>query len=89
MRIINIAQAGPLDTAPPVSSLLGAVLKFAVSLIGGVAVLVIVIAGVMYIMSGGNQAQVQKAKSTLIAGIVGLVVAIISYIIVTEIIGLF
>ena len=88
MRLINIAQAGPLDEAPPLSSLLDDILQFLVTLIGGVAVLVIVVAGIMYMTSGGDSERVQTAKKMLIGGVVGLVVAVMSFIIATTVINI-
>lgn len=88
MQLINIAQAGPLDTAPKLSSLVTNILQFVVTLVGVIAVLVIVIAGIIYMTSGGNAERVQIAKKALWAGIIGLVVAVLSLIIVKTIVSL-
>lgn len=50
--------------------------------VGILAVVMIVIGGVQYTTSGGDQAAVTKAKNTILYGIVGLVVAILAYAIV-------
>ena len=75
---INIAQAGPMSTAPPLSSLVENVANFVTSLIAVIAILVIVVAGIMYMMSGGDTARVQVAKKALIGGITGLVIALLA-----------
>jgi len=82
---INIAQAGPMSIAPPLSSLVENVANFVVSLIAVIAILVIVVAGIMYITSRGDENRVQGAKKALISGIVGLIVALLSFAIVSTI----
>ncbi|MEA3323396.1 MAG: hypothetical protein U9Q12_04185 [Patescibacteria group bacterium] len=87
MQLVNIAQAGPLDTAPKLSSLVTSVLQFVVTLVGVIAVLVIIVAGIMYMTSGGDTARVQTAKKALWAGVIGLSIAILSLIIVKTIVS--
>jgi len=50
--------------------------------LGAVAVLVIVVAGIMYVASGGEAATVKKAKDMILYAVVGIVVAMLSYAIV-------
>lgn len=60
--------------------------KFAISFIafvGGVALLFVVIGGVRYTMVYNNEEAAEKAKNQIIWAIVGFVVAILSYTIVT------
>lgn len=47
-------------------------------IIGAVAVLMIVIGGLKYVMSGGDQAAVNSAKNTILYSVIGLVVAILA-----------
>jgi len=49
---------------------------------GGIAVIVITIGGILYITSRGNQQQLEKAKSTLLYGVMGMLIIIFSYFIV-------
>lgn len=48
-------------------------------LAGVVSVLVIIAAGIYYITSDGNPAQVQRAKNAILSGVVGLVVVLMAY----------
>jgi hypothetical protein len=57
--------------------------------LGAVAVIVIVIAGILYVISGGETANVTKAKNMLLYAIIGLVVAILAYAIVNFVIARF
>jgi len=50
--------------------------------LAALAVLIIVIAGVMYITSAGDQDRIDNAKKWLLYAIIGLVVALLAYLIV-------
>ena len=52
-------------------------------IIGILAVIMIIVGGVMYTTSAGDQAKVTKAKNIIIYGLVGLVIAILAYAIVS------
>ena len=54
--------------------------------VGILAVVMVIIGGVKYTTSGGDQAQVTSAKNTILYGIVGLVIAILAYAIVNFVI---
>lgn len=47
--------------------------------IGGVAVIMIVIGGLRYVISGGDAKQVEAAKNTILYAIVGIVIALLAY----------
>ena len=68
------------------------ILHFATDLIlyasGSVAVLLLVIGGIRYVMSFGNEEQQGGAKKTIQYALIGLVVVIFAYAIVTNIIDL-
>ena len=57
--------------------------------LGAVTVIVIIFSGVFYTTSLGDPKLVEKAKNTLFYGVVGLIVAIMSYAIVNFVIGIF
>lgn len=59
-----------------------AVIGFIASLLAVLAILVIVVAGVLYITSGGDEGRIATAKSWLTYAIVGLIVALLAYVIV-------
>lgn len=50
--------------------------------IGAVAVIMIIIGGIRYVVSGGDQAAVTGAKNTILYSVIGLVVALLAYAIV-------
>lgn len=51
-------------------------------IIGAIAVLMIIIGGIRYTVSNGDQSQITSAKNTILYAIVGLVVAVLAYAIV-------
>lgn len=58
-------------------------------IIGAVAVIMLVIGGIRYTISGGDQNQVTAAKNTILYAIIGIVVAILAYAAVNFVIGSF
>jgi hypothetical protein len=48
-------------------------------LVGAVAVIMLVIGGFRYVLSGGDQNAVTSAKNTILYAIIGIVIAILAY----------
>lgn len=74
---------GSNDVQTIINNIVNAIL----GVVGLVAVAMIVYAGVLYTISGGEQKKLDTAKSTLTYAIVGLLVALLSYAIVNFIIS--
>ena len=64
-------------------------LNLAYFLAGVVAVIVIIFAGVMYVISSGDAGRVAKAKNLLVYSIVGLIIVISAFAITNFVIGRF
>ena len=58
-------------------------------LAGAIAVIVIIVAGIMYVTSSGDAGRLTKAKNLLIYSIVGLVVVLIAFVVTNFVIGRF
>lgn len=58
-------------------------------IIGAVAVIMLIIGGIRYTISGGDSNAVTGAKNTILYAIVGIIVAILAYAIVNFVIGSF
>lgn len=58
-------------------------------LIGAISVIMIIIGGLRYILSGGNSANITAAKNTILYAIVGVIVAILAYAAINFVIGSF
>ena len=63
------------------------VLRTLFFILGVLAVIMIIYAGIQYVISAGDSGKVTKAKNTIIYSVVGLVVAIMAYAIVGYIAG--
>ncbi len=60
-----------------------------VGIVGSVAVLALIYGGLRYVISAGNEDDIEKAKNIIMYAIIGIVVIIIAYVIVQGIAGLF
>lgn len=58
-------------------------------IIGAVAVIMLIIGGIRYTISGGDQGAVTSAKNTILYAIVGIVVALLAFAIVNFVLGSF
>ncbi len=58
-------------------------------IIGAIAVIMLVIGGIRYTISGGDQNSVTAAKNTILYAIVGIIVAILAYAIIGFVTGSF
>ncbi|MFA5030473.1 MAG: hypothetical protein WC495_02720 [Patescibacteria group bacterium] len=61
---------------------------FALSIVGLIAVVMIIYSGIRYMTSGGNQEVIQNARAILKWSIVGLVVIILSQVILVTIVNI-
>ncbi|MGH7234618.1 MAG: hypothetical protein ACREF7_04210 [Candidatus Saccharimonadales bacterium] len=83
----NACYNTDLPTVAASSSELQTILQILFGIIGALAVLFIVIGGFSYVASNGNSQAMQKARSTIMYAVVGLLVAIFAEAIVTFVIG--
>jgi len=57
--------------------------------IGAIAVIMLIVGGIRYVVSGGDQAQVTAAKNTIMYAVVGIIIAILAYAIINFVLGIF
>ena len=69
----------PADLFGGSNSIFSRVTNILLFLIGAIAVIMLIIGGIRYVISGGDQAQVTSAKNTILYAIVGIVVAFLAY----------
>lgn len=62
--------------------------RLVVYLVGAIAVLFLVYGGIMYLTAGGDDAKVKAARSIITNAVIGLIVAIVAFSIVTIVQGL-
>lgn len=84
--------SGGLDKVNPgaetdLNGLIATIINMVFGVIGIIAVIMIIIGGVNYTMSQGDSTKVQKAKNTILYGIIGLVVVLLAFAIVNFVLG--
>ena len=87
-QISYAAITAPTGTGLPtgtISSMIVKATNFFLGFLAVLAILMIVVSGIMYIASGGESGKVDKAKEWLTYSIVGLVVALLAYVIVNAV----
>lgn len=71
------------------NSFVGNIVNTLLFIVGALSVIMIIIGGIMYVVSGGNSNTVSVAKNTLLYSIVGLIVSLLAYAIVNWVLQLF
>lgn len=77
-----VNEVGGSENKTDVRGFIGNIIKTMFFIVGVLAVIVIIFAGVTFVMSAGNSQTIQKAKTTIIYAVIGLIVSILSYAIV-------
>jgi hypothetical protein len=62
-------------------------MKIVFGFAGGIALLIVTLAGFKYVLSQGNPAETAKAKNTIIGALIGLVVCMTAYSIVVFVVS--
>lgn len=75
------AQAAGLPTGS-IYGIIAATLSWLLGILGFIAVIGFVISGILYLTAAGNDSQIEKAKSAMTYSIVGVIVALMGYVII-------
>lgn len=81
-----VCGAAGSDNAQSMAQKVTAALLF---ILGIIAVIMIIVGGIRYVTSAGDASRVKAAKDTIMYSVVGLVVAILAYAMVTFVVGRF
>lgn len=73
---IAVAQEIPNYGPADFKTLLTGIAKAVTGLVGGLGTIMIIVAGIMYLTSGGSQERMGAAKKTLFYAVVGLAIAL-------------
>lgn len=73
--LISVAHAGVITDAPTVSTILGNVVTFLLSIVGVLAIIGIVISGILYLTAAGDMRRISLAKAGLVTSIIGTIIA--------------
>ncbi len=80
----NAASGFGVSTSTP-TSILTNIINYALAIIGFLGVLGFIIAGIMYLISAGDETLAEKAKGYMVNAIIGVVVALLGYVIMAAI----
>jgi Type IV secretion system pilin len=73
----------------PIVEFIIRIINFALTVIGSIAVIILIIAGFQMMFSQGNQQKLDEAKDVVKYAVIGLIVTLLSYIIVITIQSIF
>lgn len=76
------------DSDAEAGNLVTTIVNILLFVVGIVAVIMIIIGGLMYVVSGGDAGSVTKAKNTILYSVIGLLIAILAYAIVNWVVGI-
>lgn len=76
-------------TTGSVQTIIGTIVNTLLYIVGIIAVIMIIVAGIRYATSGGDQGAVNAAKNTILYSVIGLLVAFFAYAIVNWVLDLF
>lgn len=65
-----------------VTDLITTAIYWLLGILGFIAIIAFVISGILYLTAAGNEEQIEKAKSTMTYAIIGLVVALLGWVVV-------
>ena len=73
MNIISVAHAGVISNAPTFKQIGMNVLDFLLSTAGIVAIIILVLSGIMYFFSAGDERRMEIAKKSAMYAILGII----------------
>ena len=83
----GLTASGASGTPGDLSTILTTVTNILLFLMGAVSVIMIIIGGFRYVTSQGDQTQMQSAKNTILYAVIGVVVSIAAYAIVSFVVA--
>ena len=85
----NGVAVGPAANALTLSQIARNVLNFLLSIVGILGIIMLVIGGIMYLTAAGSEDRVETGKKIVIYAIIGILVALASLVIVSQIAAFF
>jgi drug/metabolite transporter (DMT)-like permease len=79
------ALAGAISDATPIATILQNILNFLLSIIGVLAIIALVVAGLFYLTAAGNSKQIETAKKAFYYAVIGIIVTLGALVLVSQI----
>jgi len=86
---IDVAQAGVIADAPTISHSLSNILQFLLSIVGILGIIGLVVSGILYFFSAGNEERVALAKRSALGSVIGIIIALGALVLVTQLAAFF
>ena len=67
------------DGADGISGVFNSIINVLLFLLGGVAVIMLIIGGFRYVVSGGDSSRIESAKNTILYAVIGIIVAFLAW----------
>lgn len=78
-NVNSIARQTEYSTTTTLEGTIGSIIRIAMSLLGSVFIILIIIAGINWMRAQGNEEIVKKSKTTIINLVVGLIIVIAAF----------
>jgi ABC-type Fe3+ transport system permease subunit len=85
----GVSDISPEDEGADLQDSIAIIVNILLFLLGAIAVVMIVIGGIRYATSNGEQSAITSAKNTILYAVIGLIVAIMAYAIVNFVLDQF
>jgi hypothetical protein len=72
MILINIARAGVIDDAPTFAQIGLNILNFLLSVAGVIVIISLMVSGILYFISAGDEKKISQAKKSFWYAVVGI-----------------
>lgn len=86
---IDVAQAGVITDAPSISHSLFNILQFLLSIAGILGIIGLVVSGILYFFSAGNEERAALAKRSALMAVIGIVIALGALVLVSQLAAFF
>ncbi len=84
---VNAVGGNEQQNQRPLAQIVREVVNVVLFVLGAVAVIMIIIGGFRYVVSGGDSSSVTAAKNTIFYAVIGLIIAILAYAIVNFVVN--
>lgn len=89
LHVDTVFAGGVITDAPGVSSILLNILQFLLSIIGILGIIGLVVSGLLYFFSAGDQKRIALAKRSAVGSVIGIIIALSALLLVTQLSAFF
>lgn len=75
----DAAVAGGLATSGNVYSIIGNIIRYVLGLVGAIFLILVIVGGIQWMTSAGNEEAVKSAKQKIVNAVIGLAIVLAAY----------